>query len=66
MATYSENLQTARNVLAAALAANAGRPNYTIDGETFDFNGLMDRLAKLDAAIAVAQGPVEVETQGLV
>lgn len=63
MATYLENLITARETLAASLAANAGRPNYTIDGETFDFNGLMDRIAKLDAAIAAAQGPIEIATE---
>jgi len=66
MATYAENLIAAREALAAALVTQAGRPNYSIDGESFDFNGMMDRLAKLDAAIAAAQGPVEVETQGLV
>lgn len=62
---YLDDLKTARDRLAASLAANAGRPNYTIDGETFDFNGLLDRLAKLDQAIASGQGPVEVETQGI-
>lgn len=66
MATYLENLQTARERLAESLAANAGRPNYSIDGETISFGELCDRIAKLDAAIAAAQGPVEVETQGLV
>lgn len=66
MATYLENLQAARENLAAALVTQAGRPNYSIDGETLDFNGMMDRLKKLDDAIAAAQGPVEVETQGLV
>lgn len=62
---YLDDLKTARDTLAAALATNAGRPNYTIDGETFDFGELVDRLAKLDQAIASAQGPVEVETQGI-
>ncbi|MCI0358646.1 MAG: hypothetical protein L0211_09190 [Planctomycetaceae bacterium] len=66
MPTYLENLTAARNTLAAALATNAGRPNYNIDGESIDFGELMDRLKKLDDAIATAQGPVEVETQGLV
>ena len=59
MATYLENLQTARETLAAALATNAGRVNYTIDGETLNFGELCDRLAKLDAAITAAQGPYE-------
>lgn len=66
MPSYLENLQTARNTLAAALATNAGRPNYSIDGESMNFGELLDRIEKLDKAIAVAQGPVEVETQGVV
>jgi hypothetical protein len=66
MATYLENLTAAREALAAALVTQAGRPNYSIDGESLDFNGMLDRIAKLDAAIATAQGPVEVETEGLV
>lgn len=66
MATYLENLVAAREALAAALVTQAGRPNYSIDGESFAFGELCDRIAKLDAAIAAAQGPVEVETQGLV
>lgn len=66
MATYLENLRTARDKLSEALAKNAGRPNYTVDGQTFDFNGLLDRIAKLDAAIAAAEGPTEFETLGQV
>ena len=66
MATYLENLQAAREAWAAALVNQAGRPNYSIDGETLDFNGMMDRGKKLDELIAAAQGPVEVDTQGLV
>jgi hypothetical protein len=63
MATYLENLQTARDRLAASLAENAGRPNYSVDGETFTFGELVDRLAKLDAAIAAGQGPMEVRSE---
>lgn len=63
MATYLENLQTARERLAAALAANAGRPNYTIDGESFDFDSLVRRIAMLDEAIGAAQGPFEVVSE---
>lgn len=66
MATYIENLQAAREALAAALAANAGKPNVSFDGESYTWGELFDRLAKLDAAIAAGQGPVEIETQGLV
>jgi len=63
MATRLENLETARDVLAAALATNAGRPDYSIDGETITFSTLMDRMAKLDAMIATAQGPVEYASE---
>lgn len=66
MATYIQNLQAAREALAASLAANAGKPNVSFDGETISYGELCDRLAKIDAAIAAGQGPVEVETQGLV
>lgn len=65
MATYIENLQTARETLAAALAANAGKPNVSFDGESISWGELFDRMAKLDAAIASGQGPVEVETRGI-
>jgi ABC-type glycerol-3-phosphate transport system substrate-binding protein len=66
MATYVENLQAAREALAASLAANAGKPDVSFDGETISWGELFDRIAKLDTAIASGQGPVEVETQGLV
>lgn len=63
---YIDDLQAARETLATALRTNAGRPNYNIDGESIDFGELIDRLAKLDAAIAAGQGPVVVESQGVV
>lgn len=66
MATYLENLQTARERLAAALAESAGKPNVSFDGESISWGELCDRLAKLDAAIAAGQGPIEAETIGMV
>lgn len=66
MASYVANLQAAREQLASVLATNAGRPNFNIDGESMDFGELLDRIAKLDAAIAAAQGPVVSESQGVV
>lgn len=64
MATYLENLQTARDNLAAKLAEVSSRPNYTDGaGQSFDFGEMMDRLAKLDAAIAAGQGPVEIHSE---
>lgn len=63
MATRLQNLEAARDALATSLAANAGRPNYSIDGETITFGELCDRMAKLDEMIAAAQGPVEVYSE---
>ncbi len=65
MATYLENLITARETLAAALATGAGKPNYSIDGQQVSWGDLCDRLEKLDKAIAAAQGPVEVVDQAV-
>lgn len=64
MATYLENLITARDNLAAALAAGAGKANYSIDGQTVSYGELFDRWQKLEAMIASSSGPVEVETIG--
>ena len=63
MATRLENLEAALDALAAALAANAGKPNYSIDGQTVSWGELMDRMAKLQEAIANEQGPFEVQTE---
>ena len=63
MATYLENLVTARETLAAALAANAGRPNYSIDGQSVSWGELYDRIKKLDEAIATGQGPIEIASE---
>ena len=65
MATVLENLTTAREALAAALATGAGKPNYTIDGQSVSWGELCDRMAKLDAMIATAAGPWEVITEGM-
>lgn len=66
MATYAENLIAAREALAAALAANPTAVSYSIDGQSVSWGELWDRLAKMDAAIAAAQGPVQVDTHGVV
>lgn len=67
MATYLENLKTARNNIAANLAAITAspKPTYTIDGRTVDWNGLFtsytNQLQVLDDKIAGAE-PFEIET----
>lgn len=65
MATYAENLTTARNALALALATGAAKPNYVIDGQSVSWGELCDRIKKLDEAIAVANGPWEIVTEGM-
>lgn len=64
MATDLELLQTARTALLTALSENAGCPNYTIENQTVSIGELFDRLAKIDAAIAALNGPVELITEG--
>lgn len=64
MPTDLENLQTARSNLYAALASHGHKRNYSIDGQSFTNGELWDRIAKLDAAIAAAQGAQEVISEG--
>lgn len=64
MPTDLDLLLTARTSLLAALATGAGKPDYTIDGQSVSYGSLIDRLAKLNAAIAVLEGPIELDTQG--
>lgn len=61
--TDLEILVATRTALLTALETYAGRPNYTVDGQTFDFNGLYDRLDKINAQISAIQGPVELQTE---
>jgi len=64
VATDLQNLVTARSALYAALATNAGKPNYNIDGQSFTWGELMDRIEKINAAIDQGQGPFEISTEG--
>lgn len=66
MATTLEHLIAAKEAWAAEMESLAARPNYNIDAEGFDFDEFVQRGAALDAAIASAQGPVVVESQGVV
>lgn len=69
MPTYLQNLQTAREQIAANLATITAqpKPNYTIDGQSVSWQSLFasytDQLAKLDALIAAAE-PFEIHSQG--
>lgn len=57
MATYLENLTTARDNIAARLAEITAipKPSYDVDGQRVEWNdyfkALTDQLAKLNAAI---------------
>ena len=64
MATDLDNLYAARSALYAALAANAGKRNYSVDGQSVSTGELFDRLEKLNKVIAAAEGPWEANVQG--
>lgn len=69
MASYSDNLITIRDNVAAKLAAMSvnPKPNYSIDGESISwqslFDSLTDQLKKLNELIAMSDGGFEVKTQ---
>lgn len=64
MPTNSENLETAIAAVLTALAAGAGTPNYSIDGQSVDRNSLLQRLDGLMALRTPINGPFETETIG--
>lgn len=68
MATFAQNLETARNAYAAELAAGNVKPSYSIDGQSVSWNeyrsNLMEMIEKLDAKLASAD-PVETVSYGL-
>lgn len=63
MATNAENIDTAIAAICTALAAGAGKPNYTIDGQTVSYDTLTTRLRDLQQLKAEMAGPYELETQ---
>lgn len=69
MPPYLENLQTAREQIAANLATITAepKPNYSIDGQSVSWQSLVEsytqQLARLDALIASAE-PFEIPSQG--
>lgn len=54
----------ARTALLTAIKDNAGKPDYTIDGQSVSWNSLMSRLAMLNEQIAALQGPAVEITEG--
>lgn len=63
--TYLETLQATREAVAAAMLAAAAKPDYSIRGQSVQWSSLFARLQQIDALIAAADGPVELETEGL-
>ena len=53
----------ARTAILTALAANAGKPDYSVDGQTVKYSDLVDRLDKINQQITALQGPFEVATE---
>ncbi len=62
---YLDDLVTTRDTLAAALKNNAGSPNYNVDGQSFTWGELWDRLEKLNRLIAAGEGPFEKTTRAI-
>ena len=63
MATALENLITARDAIALAIANNAGKPSYSSDGQSVSYGDLMKQLNDLNAQIAAVGGPYNVNTE---
>jgi hypothetical protein len=59
-------LVAARTAILTAIAANAGRVSYSIDGQSVSWGELNRQLADLNQQIAAVGGPIEVVTEGYV
>lgn len=75
MATLLDNLKTRRDAIGVELASitsasPGGKPSYSINGQAVDHTeyrkSLYDELAMIEQRILAAEGPIEVETQGIV
>lgn len=71
MATYADNLLTARNNIAAKIAAMSAdpKPNYSVDGVSYSWNelftSLSGQLEKINAQLQMADGGFEIRSQGI-
>lgn len=69
MATYLENLTTARAQIAERLVAVTAenKPSYSVDGKSYSWESyvsmLTSQLERLDEAIQRSDGPFEILTQ---
>lgn len=66
MATAAENIQTAIDALAEAIAANPTAVSYSIDGQSVSHSEAVAKLKSLTEVLGTLQGPVEVESYGVV
>lgn len=71
MATYAQNLITARDNFAAELATQSAnpKPSYSLDGESYSwpdyYRFLREQIKDLNEQIANADGGFEVRSQGV-
>lgn len=69
MATYRENLITARDEIAERLAAISAnpKPNYSLDGESYSWADYFDMLSRnlknIEEAIQRADTPFEIRSR---
>lgn len=63
MATNAENLATAYAAVCAALATGAGKPDYSINGQSVSWTSLLKMERELREALAAANGPFEIESR---
>ncbi len=52
-----------KDAVLVAMEAAAGKPDYSIDGQTVSWSSLFKRLQEIDAEIAGIQGPIEVYSE---
>lgn len=64
MASDLENLKAAKSRILEALAANAGKPNYTIEGQSVSYADLTRQLKEINELLAAEDGG-EFQMQGI-
>ena len=58
--TALDDLKTARDTLAAAIKDNAGKPDYSVDGQSVSWSSVYKQLADLNNLIAEQDRLIEV------
>ncbi len=62
--TVLSDLLDAKVLIAAAIKAHAGTPDYVGDGRTVSWSSLQKKMADINDLIAAAEGPWEEESIG--